>query len=85
MNFLLLYTYYHALWDQLFNFGVQFGVKYGEEGYASKYEQWGERYKIVEVPLVSQFKIDFSRFRLLVNAGGYYIVFRRKGERMGPV
>ena len=72
MNFSLLYTYYHALWDQLFNFGVQFGVKYGEEGYASKYEQWGERYKIVEVPLVSQFKIDFSRFRLLVNAGGYY-------------
>jgi hypothetical protein len=72
MNFSLLYTYYHALWNQLFNFGVQFGVKYGEEGYASKYEQWGERYKIIEVPLVSQFKIDFSRFRFLVNAGGYY-------------
>ncbi len=72
LNVSLLYTYYHALWDQLFNFGIQVGVKYGEEGYTSKYEEWGERYKIVEIPLVSQFKIDFSRFRLLVNAGGYY-------------
>ena len=71
-NFSLLYTYYHALWDQLFNFGVQFGVNYGEEGYSSKYEDWGERYEIIEIPLVSQFKIDFSRFRVLVNAGGYY-------------
>ncbi|MGX8707787.1 MAG: hypothetical protein ACSW72_03435 [Bacteroidales bacterium] len=65
------YTYYHALWDQLFNFGIQFGVKHGYEGYTSSWGTLGETCEVIEVPLISQFKIDFSIFRLLVNLGTY--------------
>lgn len=64
------YTYYHALWDQLFNFGVQFGVKHGYEGYAAT-SGYAETCEVVEIPLLSQFKLDFSRFRLLINVGTY--------------
>lgn len=65
------YTYYHALWDQLFNFGIQFGAKHGYEGYTSSWGTLGETCEVIEVPLISQFKIDFSIFRLLVNLGTY--------------
>ena len=65
------FTYYHALWDYLFNFGIQFGAMHGYEGYASPIEGYGETCEVVEFPLVSQGKIDFSRFRLLVNVGTY--------------
>ena len=65
------YTYYHALWDQLFNFGLQIGAWHGYEGYTSRTDGYGETCEIVEVPLVSQFKIDFSIFRLLINLGTY--------------
>lgn len=71
INISLLYTYYHDLWDFLPNFGLQFGVKYGEEGYSSTYS-YNEKYKILEFPLISQFRIDFSRFRFLINIGTYY-------------
>lgn len=71
-NFALLYTCYHAMWDYMPFFGIQTGIKYGEEGYSSEYEGFGERYKKVEIPLTAQFKIDFSRFRLLVDLGTYY-------------
>ena len=70
-NIGIYYTYYHALWDQLFNFGLKFGAKHGYEGYTSTTEGYGETCEIIEVPLLSQFKIDFSRFRLLVNIGTY--------------
>lgn len=72
LNYSLLYTYYHPLWDQLFVFGIQTGVKYGKQGYTSEYEGFGQVNKYVEVPLISQFKIDFSIFRLLVDLGPYY-------------
>ena len=65
------FTYYHALWDYLFNFGIQFGAMHGYEGYASPIEGYGETCEVIEFPLVSQGKIDFSRFRLLVNVGTY--------------
>ena len=65
------YTYYHALWDQLFNFGLQVGARHGYEGYSSRTEGYGEICEVIEVPLLSQFKIDFSIFRLLVNLGTY--------------
>lgn len=65
------YTYYHSLWGQLFNFGLQFGARHGYEGYASTQEGFGETCEMIEVPLISQFKIDFSIFRLLVNIGTY--------------
>ena len=65
------FTYFHALWDQLFNFGLQVGVRHGFEGYASPREDFGETCEVVEVPLISKFKLDFSRFRLLLNIGTY--------------
>ena len=65
------FTYYHALCDYLFNFGIQFGAMHGYEGYASPIEGYGETCEVIEFPLVSQGKIDFSRFRLLVNVGTY--------------
>ena len=70
-SFGVYYTYYHALWDQLFNFGIQFGAKHGYEGYTSSWGTLGETCEVIEVPLISQFKIDFSIFRLLVNLGTY--------------
>lgn len=70
-NIGVFFTYYHALWDQLFNFGLKFGAKHGYEGYTSTTEGYGETNEIIEIPLLSQFKIDFSRFRLLVNLGTY--------------
>ncbi len=70
-NISVLYTYYHALWDKLFNFGLQTGLKHGYEGYASELSGYGEICEMVEVPLISQFKIDFSIFRLLVDVGAY--------------
>lgn len=71
-NFSLLYTCYHAMWDYMPYFGFQTGIKYGEEGYSSDLDGYGERYKKVEIPLIAQFKIDFSRFRILANLGTYY-------------
>ena len=50
------FTYYHALWDQLFNFGLQVGAKHGYEGYTSRTEGYGEICEVIEVPLLSQFK-----------------------------
>ena len=70
-NFGVFYTYYHALWDQLFNFGLKFGVNYCEEGYIASRYGMGETCTLVEVPLMSQFKIDFMPFRLLINLGTY--------------
>ena len=65
------YTYFHALWDHLFNFGLQAGVKYGKQGYASQYTQYGETCTVAEIPLLSKFKFDFSRFRVMLNLGPF--------------
>ena len=71
-NYGVSYTYYHAMWDHLFNFGVTLGAKHGYEGYTSPYTGYGETCEVLEFPLLSQFKIDFSRLRLLINIGPYY-------------
>ena len=72
-NLSVLYTFYHVLWDKMANFGLQTGVKYGSEGYASEYyPTYGEICTYAEIPLVSQFHLNFSRFRFLINVGGYW-------------
>lgn len=76
------YTYFHALWDYLFNFGLQVGVKYGEQGYSSAYSQYGETCTVVEMPILSKFKVDFSRFRLLLNLGPF-IGYRLSTDKEG--
>lgn len=67
------YTYYHALWDYLNNFGLQVGLKYGKQGYASEYTQYGEVCTVAEMPILAKFKVDFARerFRLLINLGPF--------------
>ncbi len=70
-NFGVYYTYYHALWDHLFNFGLKTGAMYLHEGYATEREGYGETCTLVNVPLISQFKLDFSIFRILINIGTY--------------
>lgn len=72
LNYGIFYTYYHPLWDQMNIFGLKTGVKYTEEGYSSDRSDYGETYRMVEIPLISQFKLDFSRFRFLINLGTYY-------------
>ena len=71
-NFGVSYTYYHAMWDHLFNFGLVIGAKHGYEGYTSPYDGFGETCEVLEFPLLSQFKIDFLPCRLLINLGPYY-------------
>jgi hypothetical protein len=69
----IYYTYFHALWDHLYNFGLQVGVKYGKQGYTTPYEVYGETCKVIEMPVLSKFKIDFAheRLRLLINLGPF--------------
>jgi len=71
-NFGVSYTYYHAMWNHLFNFGLVIGAKHGYEGYTSPYDGFGETCEVLEFPVLSQFKIDFLPFRLLLNLGPYY-------------
>lgn len=82
LNFGVMYTYYHPLWDEMNLFGLKFGAKFGEEGYKAENEKYGERCKVLEFPLISQFKIDFSRFRFLINLGTYY-GYRLKTDKPG--
>ena len=72
LNFSLVFTYYHPLWDQLNLFGLQLGTKYGTMGYESQYSNWGEAVTYLKGFAGSQLKFDFSRYRVLVNAGTYY-------------
>ncbi|MBQ0122159.1 MAG: hypothetical protein KBS38_00860 [Bacteroidales bacterium] len=72
LNFGVFYTYYHPLWDQMNIFGLKIGAKYTEEGYSTERDDYGEICRMVEFPLVSQFKLDFSRFRFLINIGTYW-------------
>lgn len=71
-NIGVYYTFYHVLWDKLANFGLQVGAKLGYEGYNSELEGYGEICRLLEFPLISQFHLDFSAFRVLINAGTYY-------------
>ena len=88
-NIGVYFTYYHALWDQLFNFGLKFGVMHGYEGYLTPKNNYGETCEVLEVPLISQFKLDFSRFRVLLNLGtygGYRLSTDKEGgfDRINP-
>lgn len=72
VNFGVYYTYYHPLWDQMNIFGLKFGAKYGQEGYKTERSDYGEICRLVEVPLISQFHLDFSVCRFLINVGTYW-------------
>ena len=75
LNFSFLYTYYHPMWDQFPFFGLQVGVNYSEQGYCMPGLHSvlldTTRYRVLTIPVVSQFHIDFWKMRLLVNLGAF--------------
>ncbi len=85
LNFALLYTYYHPMWGFMNYFGLQTGVKYGKQGFKTKYNQDGmdQIMTVIEVPLTSQFKFDIGkRFRIMLHLGvfaGYRLDTDREG------
>ena len=75
VNFSLLYTYYHPMWQQFPFFGLQTGISYSETGFSmpGAHEELYDvtRYQVLTVPLVSQFHIDFWKMRILLNLGAF--------------
>ncbi len=86
-NIGIYYTYYHSLWNSMPYFGIQTGLEYSELGYTHIYNVKNEageivsttedeqKYQAFELPLLSQFRVDFWKMRLFLNVGpyGYYI------------
>lgn len=68
-NYSFLYTFYHDLWKTMPYFGFQTGLSYQEQGY--KIADAETKLTVYEVPMVSQFHIDFWHMRLLLNAGAF--------------
>jgi hypothetical protein len=64
LNVGLVYKYYITTWT-----GLQLGVNYAEKGYVL--EDTTRRYRVVEIPFLSQFHAELWRFRILANAGVY--------------
>lgn len=72
LNVEVAYTYRNPLWDYVNIFGMQLGLKYGSQGYASPYDGWGEINTIAEGQMLAQVHLDAAAFRLLINIGPYY-------------
>ena len=70
-NLSVMYTYYNSMWNTLPYFGLTTGIKYGTEGFTSSKTTYGFTYDIVEMPVLSEFHIDVSRFRILAGIVGY--------------
>ena len=82
-NFGIYYIYYHSLWNSIPLFGIETGLQYTEKGYKSmKYTEpdtvknrkattGKERYQCIEIPFVSQFRVDFWKMRILANVGAF--------------
>lgn len=68
-NYSLVYLYYHDLWKTMPYFGFQASFSYQEQGYSI--DDTETRLTCYEVPLVSQFHIDFWKMRFLINLGGF--------------
>ena len=69
--FSLRFTHYHAMWNTIHIFGLQVGLDYAEQGFSLPMYQETTRYKVIEVPVISQFHLDFWKMRLLLNLGGF--------------
>lgn len=77
VNFGIYYTYYHSLWNSMPYFGLHTGVGLTELGYV---EISGEenakvetehRYRAVEIPFMTQFRVDFWKMRIMLGVGAY--------------
>lgn len=72
-NVSVLYTYYHPLWGYMDFFGLQTGLKYGQQGFTTEHNLDGmdQVLTVVELPFMSAFHIDFGPVRVHINAGPY--------------
>ncbi|OFY45068.1 MAG: hypothetical protein A2X18_14120 [Bacteroidetes bacterium GWF2_40_14] len=68
-NYSLVYLYYHDLWKTMPYFGFQASFSYQEQAY--RIDDTETRLTCYEIPLVSQFHIDFWKMRFLINLGGF--------------
>lgn len=68
-NYAIEYIYYSDLWETMPYFGFLASLSYQEQGYKIGAQE--TRLTVYEVPIVSQFHIDFWKMRLLLNAGGF--------------
>lgn len=73
LNVSLLYTYYSSMWGRMPYFGLQTGLKYGQEAVQLTLGETEkvENYNIIELPLISQFRYTLGKIRFLFNIGGY--------------
>lgn len=79
MNAGIYYTYLHSLLGNMPYFGMQIGLAATEMGYVhvtkdrdnKVIEEAEQRYSAVELPLLSVFRADMNRARLMLGIGGY--------------
>lgn len=82
IHFGIYYTYYHSLWKSMPYFGFQTGLEYNEIGYThvsgndQNITEVKNIYRAIELPILSQFRVDFWKMRLMLNIGpyAYYIM-----------
>jgi hypothetical protein len=74
LNFAILYTYYHSMWGIWPYFGLQTGVKYGQQGFTTEYniDDMDQVLTTIEIPLTSNFKVDIGKYmRVMIHLGAY--------------
>lgn len=74
LNFAILYTYYHPLWEVWSYFGIQTGVKYGQQGFTTGYnlDDMDQTISTIEIPFVTQLKFDIKNIlRIMVHVGPF--------------
>ncbi|MEF9986296.1 MAG: hypothetical protein RSC28_00905 [Bacteroidales bacterium] len=83
VNFGVYYTYYHSLWKSMPYFGLHTGIEVTELGFTEitgkdpqTIVETEQRYRAIEVPLLTQFRVDFWKMRIMLGAGlfGSYII-----------
>jgi len=73
LNIGIVYKYYNYPWV-----GFQTGLNYAEKGFV--WNDTTSRYRVIELPLVSQFHYEVWHLRFIVNAG-MYASYVLSGER----
>ena len=78
MNFGVYYTYLHSLLGTMPYFGLQTGLATTQVGYThvteineNEFTEEEQVYSAVELPLLSLFRVDMKRIRLMLGIGGY--------------
>ena len=73
----IYYTYYHSLWGYMPYFGLHTGIEFTELGYTELVgkdpvtAEIAHKYKSIDIPIMSQFRVDFWRMRAMLGIGAY--------------